>query len=43
MSKLLVNEGDFVSKGTVLAIFENRDKLIADLERKNNLINTNNK
>ena len=39
--ELLVKEGDFVKKGTVLAIFENRDKLIADLEKKNNLITTN--
>ena len=42
LSELLVNEGDFVKKGSVLAIFENREKLIADLEKKNNLINTNN-
>ena len=42
LSKLLVNEGDFVEKGTVLAIFENREKLISDLEKKNNLITTNN-
>ena len=42
LSELLVNEGDFVKKGTVLAIFENREKLIADLEKKNNLIKTNN-
>ena len=41
LSELLVNEGDFVKKGTVLAIFENREKLISDLEKKNNLINTN--
>ena len=40
--ELLVKEGDFVEKGTVLAIFENRNKLIADLERKDNLIKTNN-
>ena len=40
--ELLVNEGDFVKKGSVLAIFENREKLIADLEKKNNLIKTNN-
>ena len=37
--EILVNEGDFVKKGDVLAIFENREKLIADLERKDNLIN----
>ena len=42
LSELLVNEGDFVEKGTVLAIFENREKLISDLEKKNNLIKTNN-
>ena len=41
LSELLVNEGDFVKKGAVLAIFENRKKLIADLEKKNNLIKTN--
>ena len=42
LSELLVNEGDFVKKGTVLAIFENRKKLISDLEKKKNLIETNN-
>ena len=42
LSELLVNEGDFVKKGSVLAIFENRRKLIVDLEKKNNLIKTNN-
>ena len=42
LSELLVKEGDFVKKGSVLAIFENRKKLIADLEQKNNLIKTNN-
>ena len=41
MSELLVNVGDFVKKGSVLAIFENRKKLIVDLERKENLIKTN--
>ena len=38
--KILVNEGDFVKKGDILAIFENREKLISDLERIENLINT---
>ena len=38
--EILVNEGDFVKKGDVLAIFENREKLIADLERNDDLINT---
>ena len=42
LTELLVNEGDFVKKGAVLAVFENRDKLITDLERKKNLIKTNN-
>ena len=31
--EILVNEGDFVKKGDILAIFENEEKLIADLER----------
>jgi len=38
--EILVNEGDFVKKGAVLAIFENRKKLISDLERNENLIGT---
>ena len=42
LSELLVKEGDFVKKGSVLAIFENGKKLLADLEKKNNLINLNN-
>ena len=37
--ELLVNEGDFVKKGDILAIFENREKLISDLERNKNLLN----
>ncbi len=41
LSELLVKEGDFVNEGSVLAIFENREKLIADLEKINNLIKTN--
>ena len=40
ITKLLVKEGDFVNKGDILAIFENRKKLIADLEKKENLIKT---
>jgi len=40
--ELLVKEGDFVEKGSILGIFENRDKLIVDLEKKRNLILTNN-
>ena len=38
--EILVKEGDFVKQGDVLAIFENREKLISDLERNENLINT---
>jgi HlyD family secretion protein len=38
--EMLVNEGDFVKKGDILAIFENREKLISDFERNENLINT---
>ena len=41
LSELLVKEGDFVKEGSVLAVFENRQKLFADLEKKNNLIKTN--
>jgi len=37
--EILVKEGDFVKKGDILAIFENGEKLIADLERNENLIN----
>ncbi len=39
VTELLVTEGDFVKKGDVLAIFENREKLIADLKKNNDLIN----
>ena len=42
ITELLVNEGDFVKKGDILAIFENREKLISDLERQKNLIKTTN-
>ena len=38
ITQLLVKEGDFVKKGDILAIFENREKLILDLEKKDNLI-----
>jgi len=38
--EILVNEGDFVKKGDILAIFENGEKLIVDLERNENLIKT---
>ena len=36
--EILVTEGDFVKKGDILAIFENREKLVADLEQNQNLI-----
>jgi len=36
--EMLIKEGDFVKKGDILAIFENRKKLNADLEKINNLI-----
>ena len=35
-----MEEGDFVKKGDILAIFENREKLISDLEKKKDLIKT---
>jgi len=38
--EILVNEGDFVKKGDILAIFENREKLISDLERNKKLVST---
>jgi HlyD family secretion protein len=41
LSELFVQEGDYVKEGSVLAVFENRKKLIADLEQKNYLIETN--
>ena len=40
ITEILVNEGDFVKKGTILAIFENREKLIADFEKIDDLIKT---
>ena len=40
INELLVTEGDFVKKGAILAIFENREKLLADLEKMDNLIKT---
>ena len=38
IDEILVNEGDFVKKGEILAIFENREKLISELERKKALM-----
>ena len=39
--ELFVNEGDYVKKNTVLATFENRDKLKSELEKKEYLLKTN--
>ena len=38
--EMLVKEGEFVKKGDILAIFENREKLIVDLERNDDLVKT---
>ena len=38
--QLFVNEGDYVEAGTVLAVFENRDRLIVELEQKTELLST---
>ena len=40
LNELLVSEGDFVKKGAILAIFDNSEKLYADLEKMDNLIKT---
>ncbi len=40
INELLVTEGDFVEKGAILAIFDNSEKLYADLEKMDNLIKT---
>ena len=40
INELLVSEGDFVKKGAILAIFDNIEKLYADLEKMDNLIKT---
>ena len=39
--KMFVKEGDYVEKNTVLATFENREKLKSDLEKKEYLLETN--
>ena len=41
LSELFVQEGDYVKEGSVLGVFDNRNKLIEDLEQKNSLIKTN--
>ena len=40
LMELFVTEGDYVEKGEILAIFENREKLKADLKKKDNLLKT---
>ncbi len=40
INEILVSEGDFVKKGAILAIFDNIEKLYADLEKMDNLIKT---
>ena len=40
ITELLVKEGDFVKKGDILAIFENKEKLMIDLEKKEDLLKT---
>ena len=41
--KLHVKEGDFVKKGTILATFENKDKLEAALDKQKKLLQANTK
>ena len=41
LTELLVNEGEFVKKGEILAEFENRKKLIVDLESITKLLKAN--
>ena len=41
LTELLVNEGEFVKKGEILAEFENRKKLIVDLESLTKLLKAN--
>jgi len=41
ITELFVNEGDYVEKNTVLATFENREKLKSDLEKNRDLLETN--
>ena len=41
VSELFVKEGDYVKKSTILATFENREKLKSDLEKNEYLLETN--
>ena len=39
--KVLIEEGDYVKKGDILVVFENRKRLEADLQKKEKLLSTN--
>ena len=43
VQEILVKEGDYVTEGTILAVFENENKLKANLLKKQNLLETNQK
>ena len=43
VQEILVKEGDYVKKGSILAIFENQKKLKANLLKKKKLLETNQK
>ena len=43
VQEILVKEGDYVKKGSILAIFENQKKLKANLLKKKKLLETNEK
>ncbi len=43
VQEILVKEGDYVKKGSILAIFENQKKLKANLHKKKKLLETNEK
>jgi len=43
VQEILVKEGDYVTKGAILAIFENQKKLKANLQKKQKLLETNQK
>ena len=41
VTKLLVKEGDYVKEGSILAVFENRKRLLANFEKKKDLLEKN--
>jgi len=43
VQEILVNEGDYVKEGSILAIFENQKRLKANLYKKQKLLETNQK